>query len=644
MRRARLLFLLALALPGLAAADVFPPVTEAERALAAVPGEPNAPAVVLFRKSEFLMMGYGAGGRQASSSRLLVQERVKILKEQGKELGEVAVAHSNAARLSGFKGRTVLPDGRIIPLGDDARFQRKVSRRRNQRVTTVTFPAVEVGAILDYQYELRFDHFFLLEPWYLSDVLPVQHAEILFKIPQEIRAQSWIRDPYQVGIKSESRQTATGTEIRVWADNVASVPDEPFGMPFADTAALMMMLPLAYNNSGYETKLLESWQSVCALLDDLYGEARRKDGAAVKKARELASAPAAREKTEALYRFVRDDIETVEETGVYPAEGSSPDRTLTQRRGDYVDKALLLQAMLRAVKIDSRLVWAAHRWNGLIDIRVANPSIFDTLFVAVDLDGKRWYLDPSDRALAFGRLRYGYEGMPALLFDKKKPEAIELPTAPFEQNGRRAVVDLALDAEGRLAGQGELTLTGHHAWERTRWQDDDAATLKAWTDWLAEEFAGFQVEEVRFEEKVEEQAVRVTWTIKQREEEVLGDEASLHPSLPLGPAIQPFVQDASKRRTAVLFQFADRDEVELRLRWPEGWKLEAKPKPVTLKNRAGELAVALEMDEAGRSLTYRRRLDIPKRQLDTTGQYEDARALFRAAVASDAEPLGLVRN
>lgn len=65
---------------------------------------------------------------------------------------------------------------------------------------------------------------------------------------------------------------------------------------------------------------------------------------------------------------------------------------------------------------------------------------------------------------------------------------------------------------------------------------------------------------------------------------------------------------------------------------------------MTLKNRAGELAVALEMDEAGRSLTYRRRLDIPKRQLDTTGQYEDARSLFRAAVASDAEPLGLVRN
>jgi hypothetical protein len=42
-----------------AAAADFPPITDEERALAAVPGAPNAPAVVLFKKGEFLMAGYG---------------------------------------------------------------------------------------------------------------------------------------------------------------------------------------------------------------------------------------------------------------------------------------------------------------------------------------------------------------------------------------------------------------------------------------------------------------------------------------------------------------------------------------------------------------------------------------------------------
>jgi hypothetical protein len=625
------------------AADSFPPISEEDRALASVPGEPNAPAVVLFRKSEFLMMGYGNQGQV--SSRLVVQERRKILTEQGKELAEVAVAHNDSVRLNGFRGRTVLPDGRVLPLGQDARFQRKVSKRHNRKVTSVAFPGVEVGAILDYEYELRFDHFFYLEPWYLSDELPVRHAEILFKIPAEIRAQAWSRDPYKVGIHTENRRTRTGTEVRVWADNLPSVPDEPFGPPFADLASMMMMVPAAYSNGIEEVKLLESWPSVCKIVDEIYDKARRRDGGAVKKARELAaSAQGQRQQAEAVYRFVRDQVETVYESGVFLPEGSSVGKTLDQHRGNFAEKALLLQAMLGSLKMSPRLVWAANRWEGAIDPQVANPGVFDRLFVAVDLDGQRFYLDPTDRALAFGRILSGYEGTPALLFDPKKPEVATLPESPFDRNDRRAVIDLDLDAGGRLAGKGEMAYTGHHAWERTDWQEDDAATLKGWTDWLTEEFKGFQIADVAFEEKPDDSAVRLTWTMKQREEEVLGDEASLTPSRPLGPSRQPFVQEASKRRSPVMFDYPDRDEVELRLRWPEGWKVETRPKPATSQGRVGALAVSVEVDETGRSLVYRRRLDFVLRQLGTLQLYEEARKLFDQTEKSDAETLVLVRR
>jgi hypothetical protein len=630
-------------LPWPAVADSLPPITEEERALASVPGEPNAPAVVLFRKSEFLMMGYGTQGQV--SSRLVVQERRKILTEEGKELAEVAVAHSDSVRLNGFRGRTVLPDGRILPLGQDARFQRKLSKRHNRKVTSVAFPGVEVGAILDYEYELRFDHFFYLEPWYLSDELPVRHAEILFKIPAEVRAQAWSRDPYKVGIHTENRRTRTGTEVRVWADNLPSVPDEPFGPPFADLASMMMMVPAAFNNGVVEVGLLESWPSVCKIVDEIYDKARRRDGGAVKKARELAaSAQGQRQQAEAVYRFVRDQVETVYESGVFLPEGSSVGKTLDQHRGNFAEKALLLQAMLDTLKMSPRLVWAANRWEGTIDPQVANPGVFDRLFVAVDLDGQRFYLDPTDRALAFGRILSGYEGTPALLFDPKKPEVATLPESPFDRNDRRAVIDLDLDAGGRLAGKGEVAYTGHHAWERTDWQEDDAATLKGWTDWLTEEFKGFQITDVAFEEQPDDSAVRLTWTMKQREEEVLGDEASLTPSRPLGPSRQPFVQEASKRRSPVMFAYPDRDEVELRLRWPEGWKVETRPKPAASQGRVGALAVSVEVDEAGRSLIYRRRLDFVLRQLGTLQLYEEARKLFDQTEKSDAETLVLVRR
>ena len=636
-----LAFLL-LALVAIPAAADFPPITEKERALASVPGEPNAPGVILFKKAEFLMWGYDSQG--AVSSRLLVQVRRKILTEQGKSLGEVAVAHNDFVRLAGFKGRTVLADGREVPLPGDARFERKESKRFGRKVTTVAFPSVEVGSILDYQYELRMESIYFLEPWYFSDELPVVHSEMVFKIPREIQTQGWNRDPFKVGLKRETKTSSRGTELKVWGENLPSVPDDPYGLPFADLATQMMIVPAFYQDQDVYQKLLDSWPSVCEMLDSSYSKARRKDGGAAKKAKEIAGNGSPRQKAEALYRFVRDQIETVDQPGIFLAEGSSVEKTLNEKRGDPAEKALLLQSLLHGVKIDARLVWAADRAHGQIDPQVANPLWFDTMFVALDLDGQRIYLDPSDKALAFGRLQYGYEGTPALVHDPRKPEGVVLPEPPHDQNVRRAVLDLELDAGGRIAGKGEILYTGHRAWQKIDWQADDAATLEAWKKWLAEEYSGFRIDEIRFEEKPDEQTARVSWSMMQREEDVLGDEAALFPSRPLGPIRQPFVQDSSKRRSPVMFEFPDRDEVELRLKWAEGWQLEAQPKLASTRNRTGGLTVGMELDEAGRSLVYRRQLDVTQRQLPSMQLYEEARALFGAAEKSDAEALVLARR
>lgn len=234
--------------------------------------------------------------------------------------------------------------------------------------------------------------------------------------------------------------------------------------------------------------------------------------------------------------------------------------------------------------------------------------------------------------------------MPALIHDAKKPEGVVLPQTPFDRSGRRAVVELALDAEGRLSGKGEVIYAGHSAWEKIDWKDDDAATLEAWKEWLGKEYKGFQLDEVQFQELPDEQKARVTWTMKQRDEEVLGDEVSLAPSRPLGPVRQPFPQEAAKRRSTVLLGFPERGEVELKLSWPEGWKVDAKPAAASLKNRVGELAVSVDVNEAARSLVYRRRLDVTQRELATLQLYEEIRSLYSDAEKNDAQALVLVRR
>ena len=635
---------LVLALLGLAAgaapaaADSFPPITDAERALKAVPGDPKAPAVVLSREAELRMMGYGIGSNVSSS--LTVHSRVKILTEAGRTWGQMEIPHSRFDRLLSVKGRTVLPDGRSVPLGSEGKFERRTSEREKRYVTSLAFPNVEVGAILDLSYEIRFDTFLFLQPWYFSDELPVVHSQIVYDVPKGLAIQGGSSDPFKVGVQTAQEATISGVQVRVWAENLPAVPDEPFGPPFADLATQVLILPLTLDTGTERISLLASWADVCKYTEEDYANARRKDSGVAEAARRIAAAEKdAAARVRALYRFVRDEIATDDDEGIFLNEGSSLERTLSRKRGDSAEKALLLQALLRETKTAARLAWAGDRRRGAVDPNLPNPLWFDRVLVAVELDGKRVFLDPSDRNLGFGRLAPWYEGTPAVLPDKKKPETVTLPESPFDQNGRRAVLDLALDDSGLLAGTGTLALTGHHAWLKAGAED--------WQEWLAGQLKDFQVADVKVEEALDDpggRRVQVAWTLRQRDEEVLGDEVSFAPSRPLGPSTQPFVQPVALRRSPVLFSFADRDEVEVRLRWPAGWTVEARPETVREMSAAGELDLSVESDDAARTLVYRRRFDMKRRQLATVPDLKAVQKLFATLEKSDAQTLDLVHR
>ena len=574
-----LLAVLALAAPPAARADQFPAVSAEEWALTSVPGHPGAGAVVLSKKGEIQLMDLAS---QDVSSTLTVTVRTKILTEAGLEHAEVVVPHSSYLRLLSFSGRTVLPDGRTVPLPKDAKFERKLSERDKVYVTSVAFPAVEVGAVLDYRYEMRFDSPLLLEPWYFSERLPVRFAEVVYQVPGTLQARSWSRDPYQVGLKSESTTNRQGTRLRLWAEDLPPVPDEPYSPPFGDLATQYLLVPTAYRDANEHSPLMETWESTCKLFEEWdYKPARRRSGSAKKRAKEIAAGAQGegpRAVAEALYRFVRDEIETEDLSGIGLRKDVTPDSVLKAGSGDPADKAVLLQTMLEAAGIGAKLVWAADRHDGLVDLRLPNPGWFDHVLVAAELaggsgggqGGGRVYLDPSVPLLGFGRLLPGLEGTAALIVDPKKPEEVTLPSSPHDANGRRAKLDLALDESGAVSGRGELVLTGHHVWSETPDGAPLAEIEEAWRERLESRFADFEIQELTAEGSPDAQEVRLEWSFRQNEEEVLGDESQLAPSAPLGPASQPFAAGAALRRSPVFFAFGDADLLEMTLTWPEG--------------------------------------------------------------------------
>lgn len=625
----------------LSAAD-FPEITDRERSLESVPGYEEAPAVVLFKNGRFTMMG--ALGSESYSS-LRVEGRIKILSEAGTSHGEVAVLHSDFIRLVSFEGRTVLPDGRTVPLPEDALFRETVTGDKRWFRTKAAFPALEPGAILDYRYELRFEVVSDLAPWYFQADVPTLHSEIVYYIPEHVSAQPWGQATFGQKFGSSQQRTAQGTELKVWLDDLPPVPDEPAGLPFEDLSSSFLVVPTAIVDGGTRFLLFEGWKSACDIADYSYSEVRRRDGRTRSRAKEIAK-EAGRdpgERARRIFAFVRDQIALTDLPGVTPKTADALDEMIREQRADQAGKGLMLEAMLDAAGLSPDLVWAADRRFGRIDTAVANPGWFEAVLVRIELDGQEVFLDPSDPGNGFGYLGPELEGMDAVVYSTRKPQVIRLPVRPHQASSREVTLVLAVDDEGRIAGSGRMVARGHHGARWFRAHSSSSARADAVREYLEESFPGYEVAETRIAEDRETSRLEAAWTLTQAEEEVLGDQAELVPSRPLGPLGQPFIVPPVQRRTPVLLAFADSDRVDLTLTWPEGWIADVVPEAVSLNNGAGDFTVAVEVDEGERTLRYSRRFDTRQRLFERN-QYGELRALYGAVDSSDGQELVLIRE
>lgn len=631
---------LSLSLPFLdhpAMAAGFPPVSSEEAALQAVPGQPNAPAVVLYRHGDFQMLD---PARQQQSSTLVVEARVKVLTEAGKkDQGELEIFHSPFYRLKELSGRTVLADGRVLPLDEKSIFERRSSRSRRLSVTAIAFPGVEVGAILDLRYEIKFDSIFFLEPWVFQEDIPVLRSRIVYHMPKEIAARGWSRDPMHVGIQVSDAKSALGTDLTAEVRNAPPLPDEPYGFPTTDLAARFMVVPTKY---GVDP-LLDTWASTCELIDEAnYGPARRNDTAARRRAREIVGqAKAPREQAMAIHRFVRDEIATEPVPGVLVAESDGPDAVLAARRGDYAAKALLLVTLLDASRLKADLVWTASRRDGIFDSTLPSIVWFDRPVVRVVLDGQPVFLDPGDRSLAFGHLDAEHEGTQAVLFRRRKPELITLPTSEFANHQRQATVTLTVGDDGRLSGEGRVRMTGHRAEDQLAAIFGEETPGQVWKAWLEARFNGLVVSDIIAAQAVDDGWAEATFRLTQAEESVLGDEASYSPSQPLGPTAQIFAVPPEQRRTPVMLDYGSRDELQLALSWPANWQLGALPDDRSAEPPVGRFATEWKLDAAAHQLTYHRIFETHAAQFMGRDDYGLLRNLWATAVRNDTQGLAL---
>jgi hypothetical protein len=623
-------------------AQDWPEIPADERVLTSVDYHPSASAVVLYERGRLMI------DEDAVSSYLSVYRRIKILTEEGKEHGTIDLFSSDFFRVKDLQARTHKADGTIVDLPDDAVYDKKRSAYYNRMVTSFAMPDVEVGAIIEYQYKSYFDSIFLTRWWFFQSDLPVMQSQFEFVMPRGFEYQPLkVKTLANREIREENRRDAWGLTRIYTMERMPPVPDEPYRFPFEALSSRVKVLPTKIQRSTAPT-LLDSWKSAISLIQGgrSYGYKRFRAalGDVKKTAKELtASLGGKREKAEAIYRFVRDEVVTEEYYGIGTGEQTAR-AVLGDRRGDIAEKALLLQCLLDAAGIGSGIGWTSPADSVYLSKKVPDLGQFEVVLVIAELGKEQVFLYPSDRKLAFGALPPELEGNPCLLADSKKEEWVTTPVTPAEGSRRLARIELDLDADGRLAGSGSLLLSGNQAWEKLQWEGTEEETQDAWEEWVEDKFPGFDITEVELNEQVEQQELRLSWRLQQREEEVLGDEASIQLAQPVAIAKSPFVLGAMHRLTPVHLSFAFNDRVELRLTVDPAFSADLQPRLADVSNDAGHYITTFVTDENGKQMTCTRELQIDKRNYIGAQEYVTLKNLFDAAATGDSEQLVLIRE
>lgn len=615
-------------------------IPQSEQALASVPWAPSAPAVVLFHNSSIVLSPKG------SSSHREEHVRVKILAEEGKEYGSVRIPSSEYHRLRDLEARTISPDGTEVPLAKDAVFEKTYSAYYRQQLTTFAMPNVSVGSIIEYKYSIYFDRALTFWEIYFQDELPILSREVSFEKPHRYEFNANYIDPAGGKPTRETHESRKALIVTYSASNMAPVPDEPFRPPFVDLSARVQFVPrVIYIGGQGTTPLSRSWKNLADVFKKyIYEDFVKGSKRTRARAKELvAGLSTDEERAAAVYRFVRDEIATDPSTSISVGDTTS-DRVLEEGEGTPTEKALVLQTMLAAVDIDSSLGWTNLRADGDIHLEFPGISRLGRTLVVMNPDGERIFLDAADPDAAFGYLQPELENVLCLLLAGEKPDWVRTPELSDEDSRRAARIDLQVEDGGRIVGSGELTLTGHHAWRYLNWKDTPDAAAAAWTEWLADRHPGYDINETKVTESVDDGHIAVTWVLAQRAEEVLGDEATIRLAAPLALQANPFTLEVEERQTKVFLSFADQEEVETHVVWPESWQIDIEPRWKNAGSLTGKIATELEVDAEARTLHAKRTFTQTSREVAPNWVYGELRQIYQICVENDAETLVLARR
>ncbi len=423
--------------------------------------------------------------------------RIKVLTEKGKELATVRTPYERRGfKVTDIQGRTIHPDRTIIPLTAKPSDLTDVKTRDFQVNTMVfTLPNVEVGSILEYRLQIRYDDNSVSSPtWQIQQPYFVHKAHYQFEPSKDLAYITDSRGNIANNLMYALILT-DGTKMKhdisgrytLDVDDVPPVPKDDW-MPHMNTINWRAEFYYSPYPSGAEFWRNEGkrWAKETDRFADPSKGLRNAVATLVgagdseeQKARKIYAAVMQLDNTD----FTRQKSSAERKTEKLKAIKNADD-VWTQKSGSSDDIALLYVALARAAGLHVYPLQVVDRDRAVFDPSYLTLGQLDDYIVVVTLDGKDVYLDPGQKMCPFGLLHWKHSFASGLRLSDNGPVPGTTPMGLYTETVFDRVAELNIDDSGGVKGTARIILTGQEAlyWRQLSIQNDETELKKQFNE------------------------------------------------------------------------------------------------------------------------------------------------------------------
>jgi len=397
--------------------------------------------------------------------------QIKLLKESAKSYGDLVLAFRNDDKVQKIRAQTILPTGKKYKI-------KKIYDEREKgsfKVKKGSFPALDVGAIIEVQYEVLKKNFITPPPWYFQEPLPTIESTVTMKMSTGFMFTYNVHNDSRKRVVFSQEDYMNQDERKfipmfIWqARNLPAVKAEPYISTLDNYRANVTFQFSGYRYAHANVKFIKDLPTLCnELLNDRDYRSFMKPDSKVKKlvVKLTEGANSNREKLQRVYEYARDVLQDETYTSAYSA-AKTQKKVLKEGTASPSERNLFLLSMIRAAGMTARPVLISTRGNGRVVPEHAFLRQYNRTLVFTTLGRQIYLMDANDRFTPFGIVPPNCLVDVGLVIEKDNPQFLRNPNEDLKSIEILSS-EVAVTESGKFSGTTAIQSIGYASRRRNR--------------------------------------------------------------------------------------------------------------------------------------------------------------------------------